>query len=374
MSITAIGGAPYTATTSIVTLFTVPMPAGVQVGDLLLMQVASSVTANPTVPTGWAIFEPNLGIGNPGPTHITYFRWADSTDLSATGVDVTGPSGKYEAHIVAFRGVDPTTPKDVDTPAGTRSATSTMAIPPPITTVTPGALVVLLAGANSPGAVTTATWSSANMTVVTQGTATIASQTNPMAAVCIAPMASPGTFAPDVSVTPGTGRTSMNTVALRPAPTVPSTGSGSGSWNFVGAASGRPTSTTPSTGSGSGSWSFSGSATGGPNREVSAWSSGVTATTLASTPGTGSGTGSWVFSGVAIGRASTVRATGSWSFTGAAFGRPTTGRVTYHRALRALFIGVGAGFVRAFSPGDDVPESVLTSLALGTNDVSTYTA
>lgn len=221
MAITAVGaGAPFLGSTTSVTSMVVPMPAGVAVGDLLLMHVVSSVTANPTTPTNWAVFEPNLSIGSPGPTSITYFKWADGTEGSS--VTVTVPTGKYEGHIAAYRGVDTTNPKDVAAPTGTQSATTTLAVPPPITTVTAGAMVLLFTAANSASGVVNTTWASANMTERVEGTSTVAATTNPTAALYENILASPGTFQPDVSINPNTsGRSSMRVVALRPAATGP---------------------------------------------------------------------------------------------------------------------------------------------------------
>lgn len=277
MAIVPVGaGAPFQGAATNLTSIDIPMPSSVAVGDLLLMHIVSSVTANPTTPTGWAVFEPNLAIGSPGPTSITYFKWADSADTNTASVNLTTPTGKYEGHIAAYRGVDPTTPKDVAAPTGTQSATTTLAVPPPITTVTPGALVLLFAAANSASGVTNSVWSSSNMTGRVQGTSTLGATTNPTAGLFESPRAAAGSFQPDVSIAPTTaGRSSMRVVALRPAAAGSGSGSASGSWSYAGAASGQPT------------------------RDVSEWAGPVTSTTLAAPEGGAAGT--WSFAGQASG-------------------------------------------------------------------------
>lgn len=240
-------GAPYQGAATGLTTIDVPYPAGVQVDDLLLLHVTLSATQPLTAPSGWTALEPNLPMGVGGPAAQTFYRFADASDGSASAVTVTGPSAKYEAHIIALRGVSTTTLRDAVTPVGGQSATATMAVPPDITTTTDGAWVLLFASALSLANAANSVWSSGNMTVRNQGTGTIPTgQSNPTGAIATVALATPGTFTPTIDITPGPGRSSMRVVALRAASSVKG-GAATGTWRFTGTAVGDAPGAGPTT-------------------------------------------------------------------------------------------------------------------------------
>lgn len=191
---------------------------GLQVGDLMLLHLVASVTPVPTLSgVSWTQLEPNLQVGNPGPFHVTYYRFADSSDLpgSVTTSTLSNATNVHSGYIVAFRGVDPVV-RDVTTPAGTQSATTTLATAPAITTATAGAWVVLFAAELATSGSTTNDWSSSNMTQRAESKSS-RTGTNPHPGLFTAEVASPGSFSPNISLAAGTStRSSMLTVALRP--------------------------------------------------------------------------------------------------------------------------------------------------------------
>lgn len=315
MAITFVGaGTPYQGTASGITSIDVPYPTGVQVNDVLLMHLGSTSSTLVSTPSGWTLLEPNLAMGAGGPAAMAFYRVADASDTAQTVLTVTTPSAKYEAHMIALRGVAAAL-KDVASPTGGQSATTTMAVPPSVTTVTDGAWVLLFASALSGAGVTNSSWSSTNMTIRAQGTATHTTA-NPTGAVATFEVTPAGTFTPAISITPTPGRSSMRVVALRPASTALAVGTAAGTWTFSGAATGLKTS---AFGTATGTWSYTGAAVGAApiSRVVSDWSSPATTSPQAS----GSATGSWSYTGVATGkRPPKATAVGTWLFTGVAVG------------------------------------------------------
>lgn len=199
-------------------------PTSCQVGDLLILHLASSattatVTAGPT----WTQLEPNWPIGSPGPAHRTFYRYADAADVAGSTTTVTlGTAQRMAGYIVALRGVDPVI-EDVTTPAGTTSATGIVTAPS-ITTATPGDMVLAFAAALTTTGVLTDDWTSTNMVELAQGYVQ-STGNNPILAMYAATVYTPGTFAPDVNMTGPVGRSSILTIALRAASTAPVVGS-----------------------------------------------------------------------------------------------------------------------------------------------------
>jgi hypothetical protein len=215
----AAGPSATTGASTALTSINVSSPTGtdgLQVGDLLILHSATAATAEP-VASGvtWTTLEPNLSIGSPGPSHSTWYRWADAGDVAGSTTTLTlGAAQKMAAHIIALRGVDTTTPKDVTTPAGAQSATATVATAPAITTATAGALVVVFAAELQAAGITTNDWASSNTTQRAESTTTTTA-TNPHHAVFTTERATAGAFTPTVTLTGTSTRSSIQTIALR---------------------------------------------------------------------------------------------------------------------------------------------------------------
>jgi hypothetical protein len=149
--ITFVGaGTPYTYTTG--TSISPTVPTGIATGDLLI--AAFSFRDQPTTMTtdasGWTA----LGGDNPFSAStdskiFAYYRVSDGTEGGTTPTWVASASGAGVAAIVAYRGVNTTTPIDVN-PIGVASTTSsqTAQVIPSITTNTDKACVVVILGAD----------------------------------------------------------------------------------------------------------------------------------------------------------------------------------------------------------------------------------
>lgn len=131
---------------------TVPLPSGLQTDDLLFLLVETA-NENVTTPTGWTIApSAHQGVGTAASTTATeislFYRWVDGTESSASVAD---PGDHVIGRMVAYRGVDTTTP--FDTSAGSTKATaSTTATFPSITTTVDNCLVLLVEAHSLPDA------------------------------------------------------------------------------------------------------------------------------------------------------------------------------------------------------------------------------
>lgn len=215
MAITVVGTTkvePNANTTSIV----LPVPTGLAVNDLLLFEVAGSISASPSPPSGLTTWEANVVFG---PSLVSWFRWVDGTEPAS--YTITTSSGRFVAICVARRGVDRTTPKD--TASVSSSSTTAMAVPPSITTVTAGAHVLcwgagLLAvtGDTTPSWTTDGTINQSAAHQLTTNQSTLCIDTSRV-------VASPGTVTPTLTLAEGASRSATLVSALRPAAAAPAT-------------------------------------------------------------------------------------------------------------------------------------------------------
>lgn len=143
-AITQIGatGTAYVASGSQMIL---AKPEGVDVGDILIINVAKNNDAsNPTL-NGWTGIHSVLG-GNTSKRGSVFYRIVDGTEGSSFAITLGGSATRAEGAIVAYTGVDLISPFDV-TPGSisTRNNTANnLGGISAVTTVTPNAMVLML--------------------------------------------------------------------------------------------------------------------------------------------------------------------------------------------------------------------------------------
>lgn len=139
MPITPVGvGALAAAATASITP---AYPSGLLTDDFLLGLFYSRAGSTPTPPAGMGWLQAQTGLNSARLT--AWYRFFTSGDTSGawTGGGTTGFYGAFSS----FRGVDPTSPLDVSSPAA-NTGTDTSAEAPNITTVTDGAFAVSFFG------------------------------------------------------------------------------------------------------------------------------------------------------------------------------------------------------------------------------------
>lgn len=145
-------GTAQTAYGAGVQTITVNRPAGVTIGDVLIINVVyggNGATNIPSVQTdgsSWTVVSSVLSGGNGYRGAILYKVVTNTWETSYTITISNWPIATYcEASVVAFRGVDTTNPVDAIGNFTTTSGVSGNTISPTgITTVTPNALVIML--------------------------------------------------------------------------------------------------------------------------------------------------------------------------------------------------------------------------------------
>lgn len=113
--------------------FTVNKPAGVQVGDLLLLGIFGPMTSN-TTPAGWTLVSSDYVAGN-GDRHVIYSKVADGSEgstLSVTGVNVS-----KSGFAMAFRGASTVGTVGTSARAGSTATGTATSISP----AAPGVLI-----------------------------------------------------------------------------------------------------------------------------------------------------------------------------------------------------------------------------------------
>ena len=119
---------------------------GVQNGDLLITSITFYAPAGPPMaPSGWS-FVPNADVTEVTQRTAVWYHFVsngDPTSYTWTWTSAAYPSGG----LTAWRGVNSTTPFDVD--AKTAGGTGTVAVAPSITTVTEGTRLLSVFGAGS---------------------------------------------------------------------------------------------------------------------------------------------------------------------------------------------------------------------------------
>jgi hypothetical protein len=216
--ITKVGSTTF-ASPGNVTTVTLTRPTGVQAGDLLLGFAAGATSSVPAVPTGWTAWDPAVSYG---PNLNVIYKIADSADPATW--DWTVASQKWAGGVVAYRGVDTTTPKDVA--SVTASSTTGWPTVPAITTASANALVLAIGGVIGPSGDTDITWTT-DGTLDASATATAPATTDPAAAVTSRARAAAGAFTPSLAPVETVSRGGVLVTALRAAqPSLPLSGTG----------------------------------------------------------------------------------------------------------------------------------------------------
>jgi PKD repeat protein len=134
---------------------TVPVPAGVVPGDVLVAQFTTNNA--PTVsaaPAGWSTVAPRLTVGS-GAALFAYYHVVTGAE-PASYTWTLSAAQKWNAGMTDFHGVNTAAPFDTaaTTAVDTSYSRSTLAVPG-VTTVTPGAMLVGGVGADSSGVAVT---------------------------------------------------------------------------------------------------------------------------------------------------------------------------------------------------------------------------
>ena len=134
-SVTAVGVDPVTAVT-------LPVPAGVLPGDVLVAQVtADNNPTMATVPPGWTPVLAQLNVTT-GARVFVYYRVVVAGEPVSHAFALSAPQ-RWGAVVGSFRGVDTVDP--FETPATTRTDltyTARTLVVPEVVTTTPGAMLV----------------------------------------------------------------------------------------------------------------------------------------------------------------------------------------------------------------------------------------
>lgn len=117
--------------------FVINKPAGVQVGDLMLMEIFSSSMTSNTTPSGWTVVSSDY-VAGAGSRHVIYSRVVDGSEGST--FTVAGLAVAKEGYVVALRGAS--TVGTVGTVARATSATGTASS---ISPAVAGALIAIFA-------------------------------------------------------------------------------------------------------------------------------------------------------------------------------------------------------------------------------------
>jgi PKD repeat protein len=144
----SIGASITAVSTSAVRAVKVPRLSGLAAGDLVVAQISSD--GGPTmsaVPSGWTAVTSRLAAS--GETLFAYsHRVSDPTKEPSTWTFTLSSRKTWNAGATAFRNVSTTTPFDTAASRVVSGSTTALAVPG-VTTVTPGALLIGGAGANS---------------------------------------------------------------------------------------------------------------------------------------------------------------------------------------------------------------------------------
>ena len=143
-----VGQSSQAVSTATVNTVTIPTPAGVVAGDVLIAQfTADDAPSVTTVPAGWATVVDPMAMGTSARLFV-YYKVAGTSEPTSYAWGLS-TAVKWNAAMTGFHGVDTANP--FDTAAGTRvNATSATTLTVPgVTTGTAGALLVGGVGANN---------------------------------------------------------------------------------------------------------------------------------------------------------------------------------------------------------------------------------
>jgi hypothetical protein len=208
MVIAQRGAATKFEPTAAVTTVTNSVPTGVVDGDQLLWVVSGTSVTAPTTPAGWTL-EKSLGASG-NSTHI-YRRTASSEPAS---YNMTVTSARWSGVMVAYSGVDTSSPIDVATPTGVIGTTAFAC--PAITPVTVGAVVLGVGGSRVGSGVTSGAITSTNTTIAGTATTKAAAAANAVVGLGHSAAWASGSFTPALATSVASTITHGLTVALRP--------------------------------------------------------------------------------------------------------------------------------------------------------------
>lgn len=217
MAISLVGTPTEQQTAAAASTLTLSTVAGIQAGDLLLYVLSSSgaTLATPTTIAGWADWQAYANVGTSVLQGlVVWFRIADGTEAGSYASG-TLSSGRHCAQMHAYRGVDTTTPKDAANT--TANSTTTQPTHASITTVTRDAWVLGFEADTSASGVTNTTYSSSNLTVDADNSATAAGAVNATIGVGHILQSTPGAVTPVLTPTGTMSRGIAVSSALRPA-------------------------------------------------------------------------------------------------------------------------------------------------------------
>ncbi len=125
------------------TTLLLPYPTGMAAGDLMVLSATTNSTTPPTLPAGWTqIFRASANSGANVPGELVCIKYA--TGSESGNFSLTVPNIRCAGQIIAFAGVDQTTPQDVAA-TSVDSAASLTRIIPTLTTTMPGVALVYAA-------------------------------------------------------------------------------------------------------------------------------------------------------------------------------------------------------------------------------------
>lgn len=215
MAISLVGTPTGTGASAAVTSIACTVPTGATTSTYLVWTVNGNNVTSPTAdPAGWTRLQFTSVSGE---NVATWGRFHDGSSTSYTSPTLT--SAITATSMVAFGGVDTTTPLDVAMPTGTTGTTAWTF--PAITPVTTGAWVVAVGGPQLAAAVTTGTITSSNLSAVDVATWSTNAASAVHVAACIGHLGTwaSGAFTPAMASSAVTAHTIGQSLALRPATT-----------------------------------------------------------------------------------------------------------------------------------------------------------
>lgn len=135
---------------------TVNFPAALAVGDVMVLKCATGGTASNTVstPSGWNLIAQLAGTGNTAaPNAAAYIRTATAGDVATGSIAVTHGATLLSAIVLAYSGVNLTTPQDFTAVTFDQTTSQTGAGPATATVTVDGTVLIFLVS----GVSTTAT-------------------------------------------------------------------------------------------------------------------------------------------------------------------------------------------------------------------------
>ncbi len=141
----AVAGATSTTTIAAANTISVPTPAGVTSGELLIAYVADAGTV-PTVPdqAGWTAIRTDYS-HNDWITQALWYRWAGAGEPASYTFTKSNPKADMFASMLRISGANATTPIDASAGDSQGGPASTTIVAPSVTTAAAGTLLLTFA-------------------------------------------------------------------------------------------------------------------------------------------------------------------------------------------------------------------------------------